>query len=117
MHRVSRQQRIHAGQFEFAEFESRRDRAAGQRVTCRIDAFRGKPLPGRHDHLEHGIRVRECVTQPMRRQSAGFVEDVNVERLAGIKMPDLVGPDPMPRRMGAIREQIVDRGRSRARLA
>ena len=61
--------------------------------------------------LEHGARMRERVAEAVDRQPVALVEHPHFDRVARVEMPDFVGADPVPRRIRAVAQQVVDRGR------
>ncbi|CAJ0819031.1 hypothetical protein LMG18101_03811 [Ralstonia flaminis] len=67
MCRMTCQQHTALGQFEFTELETRRDRAANQRVTVRTGHTLGSKLPARRHHrLVHRHLVLGHLAQAMR---------------------------------------------------
>src|SRR6516165_11319802 len=93
------------------ELERRRDRASDQRpVAGGLGA-----LPGgcRHDRLWPLARGK-IGPELHRVLAATLMCDLEIERAAGIVVPDLGGIDSMPVRAVAARQEVVDRGGTRA---
>ena len=101
-------------QIEVGKVEARRDGAAAERPAG-APRDRRLPNPGGDDVLR-ALAVREVSTerQDVMRLS---VEEVKIERVPVVMVPDLVGGDPVERREGSPAQQEIDRGRGRTRRA
>src|SRR5579864_635392 len=95
-------------QLEVLEVKARRHSAAAERPI----AERLRRLPGLSRH--HGLRpfaVRKIAAKHHIFDASLAVRDFQLERRAGVPVPDLGGIDPMPVRALAARQQKIDRGR------
>ena len=74
-------------------------------------SLRGLPAPGRHDSLGTLARRQIRAEHEAANRSGLGVGDLQHQRRAGVKMPDLGGVDAVPVRAFAARQQEIDRGR------
>ena len=105
---VLRRKRVDIRQLEIAEFEPRGDRTTDERqpgciaVSGERGTLGGKPAARRDDHLKFGIVVHQRIAEPMRHSLPGCIDHVHIEWIASVEMPDFVGADPVPRRIGTV---------------
>ena len=90
----------HRREFKAFELEARRHGTADQRPVA--ERFRGLPGAGRHCYLGHFV-IMDVAAEPddffLR-----AVDDFQLQRRAGVPMPDLHGVDTVPVRALALRQ-------------
>lgn len=113
---ITRPERAGRGQFELAELEPWRHRAADERGTAWFMAFGGKPVTRVDDRLKRRLRIFKRIAESMRRQFSVRMEHMDIDRVTRIEMPDFIRPNTVPGGVSAIAKEEIDGCRCRTEI-